>query len=36
MSQLDPTSDHFSFLAAGIEAAQLWRWRFVGRHADAD
>jgi len=36
MSQLDPSSDHFPFLRAGIDAAHLWRWRFVGRHADAD
>jgi hypothetical protein len=36
MSQLDPTSDHFPFLAAGIDAAHLWRWRFASRHADAD
>ena len=36
MAQLDPSSDHFPFLAAGIDAAHLWRWRFVGRHADAD
>jgi hypothetical protein len=36
MSQLDATSDHFPFLRAGIDAAHLWRWRFHGRHADAD
>jgi hypothetical protein len=36
MSQLDASSDHFPFLRAGIDAAHLWRWRFVGRHADAD
>jgi aminopeptidase YwaD len=36
MSQLDPSSDHFPFLRAGIDAAFLWRWRFYGRHADAD
>ncbi len=36
MAQLDPTSDHFPFLRAGIDAAFLWRWRFYGRHADAD
>ena len=36
MAQLDPTSDHFPFLKAGIDAAHLWRWRFHSRHADAD
>ena len=36
MSQLDASSDHFPFLRAGIDAAHLWRWRFVGRHADSD
>jgi hypothetical protein len=36
MAQLDPTSDHLPFLRAGIDAAFLWRWRFSGRHADAE
>jgi hypothetical protein len=36
MAQLDPSSDHFPFLRAGIDAAFLWRWRFSGRHADAE
>jgi aminopeptidase YwaD len=36
MAQLDPSSDHFPFLRAGIDTAFLWRWRFRGRHADAD
>jgi aminopeptidase YwaD len=36
MAQLDASSDHFPFLVAGIDASHLWRWRFVGRHADAD
>jgi hypothetical protein len=36
MAQLDASSDHFPFLAAGLDAAHLWRWRFHGRHADAD
>jgi hypothetical protein len=36
MGQLDPSSDHFPFLAAGIDAAHLWRWRFAGRRGDAD
>lgn len=36
MAQLDPTSDHFPFLRAGLDGAHLWRWRFVGRRPDAD
>jgi len=36
MSQIDATSDHFPFLRAGLDAGHLWRWRFAGRHADAD
>jgi hypothetical protein len=36
MAQLDPSSDHFPFLRAGLDAAFLWRWRFYGRHADAE
>jgi len=36
MAQLDSSSDHFPFLAAGIDAAHLWRWRFASRHPDAD
>lgn len=36
MAQLDYSSDHYPFLRAGIDAAFLWRWRFVGRHPDAD
>jgi aminopeptidase YwaD len=36
MSQWDPPGDHYAFLSAGIDAGHLWRWRFVGRHADAD
>lgn len=36
MAQLDPSSDHFPFIRAGIDAAFLWRWRFVGRHPDSD
>ena len=35
-SQADVSSDHFPFMTAGIDAAFLWRWRFVGRHPDAD
>ena len=36
MAQLDPTSDHYPYLRAGIDAAHLWRWRFSGRHADSE
>lgn len=36
MAQLDPSSDHFPFLRAGIDGAFLWRWRFHVRHADAE
>ena len=36
MAQIDPSSDHFPFLRAGLDAAFLWRWRFQGRHADSD
>ncbi len=36
MSQIDPSSDHYPFLRAGLDAAHLWRWRFHGRHADAN
>ena len=36
MSQLDATSDHYPFLRQGVDAAHLWRWRFHGRHADAN
>jgi aminopeptidase YwaD len=36
MAQLDASSDHFPFLRKTIDAAHLWRWRFKGRHPDAD
>lgn len=36
MEHIDVSSDHYPFLAAGIDAGHLWRWRFVGRRADAD
>ncbi len=36
MPQLDYTNDGFSFARAAIPYAILWRWRFVGRHPDAD
>ena len=36
MAQLDASSDHFPFVRRAIDAGHLWRWRFVGRNADAD
>lgn len=36
MAQVDASSDQFPFMVEGIDAGHLWRWRFVGRHADAD
>jgi aminopeptidase YwaD len=36
MAQLDYSSDHYPFIRAGIDAAFLWRWRFVGRHPESD
>jgi len=36
MAQFDVSSDHFPFIAAGIDASILWRWRYATRHADAD
>ena len=35
MARLAAGSDHFSFARRGIDAAHLWRWRFVGVHPDA-
>jgi len=34
LAQLDASGDMFPFARAGIPAAILWRWRFVGRHPD--
>ncbi len=34
LSQMDASSDMFPFSCAGIPSAILWRWRYVGRHAD--
>jgi len=36
MPMLDHTNDGFSFARSAIPYAILWRWRFVGRHPDAD
>ena len=34
LSQLDASGDMFPFARRGIPASFLWRWRFVGRHAE--
>ncbi len=34
MAHLDSSGDMFPFAKSGIPVAMLWRWRFVGRHAD--
>ncbi|MCI0803730.1 MAG: M28 family peptidase [Chloroflexi bacterium] len=34
LAQMDATGDGFPFARKGIQAAMLWRWRFVGRHPD--
>ena len=36
LDHVDPSSDCFSFSRSAIPSAILWRWRFVGRHPDAD
>jgi hypothetical protein len=36
LEHLDPYSDHFPFALAAIDSGILWRWRFVGKHADSD
>ena len=36
LDHVDPSADSFSFARAAIPTAILWRWRFVGRHPDAD
>ncbi len=36
LEYLDPWSDHFPFALAAIDSGFLWRWRFVGKHADSD
>ncbi len=33
---MDTSGDGFPFARRGIPAAFLWRWRFAGRHPDAD
>ena len=34
IAQIDATGDQLPFARRGIQAAMLWRWRFVGRHPD--
>ncbi len=34
IAQIDATGDQFPFARKGIQAAMLWRWRFIGRHPD--
>ena len=36
LAHLDASSDGFPFTRRGIPSGILWRWRFVGRHPDAD
>ena len=36
MAQLDASSDHFPFARKAVDAAHLWRWRFVGHHPDSE
>jgi len=36
LDHMDAHSDHFPFAEAAIESSILWRWRFWGRHEDAD
>jgi len=36
MEHIDPSGDSFSFARQAIPTGMLWRWRFVGRHPDAD
>jgi len=36
LDHIDPSSDGFSFSRSAIPSAFLWRWRFVGRHPDAN
>lgn len=36
LDHVDSSGDGFSFSRAAIPAAMLWRWRFVGRHPDAN
>jgi hypothetical protein len=36
MAEMDASGDMFPFARAGIPSGMLWRWRFVGRHPDAN
>ncbi len=36
LAHMDAYSDHFSFAEKAIDSSILWRWRFWGRHEDAN
>ncbi|MBN4059307.1 M28 family peptidase [Dehalococcoides mccartyi] len=36
LDHMDAHSDHFPFAEAAIESSITWRWRFWGRHEDAE
>ncbi|MGY8881782.1 MAG: M28 family metallopeptidase, partial [Dehalococcoidia bacterium] len=36
LSHMDAHSDHFPFVEEAIESSITWRWRFWGRHEDAN
>lgn len=36
LSHMDAHSDHFPFVEEAIDASITWRWRFWGRHEDAN
>lgn len=36
LDHVDSSGDAFSFARRAIPTGMLWRWRFVGRHPDAD
>ena len=36
LAHMDAHSDHFPFVEEAIDASITWRWRFFGRHEDAD
>ena len=36
LAHMDTSGDGFPFARRGIPAAFLWRWRFAGRHPDAN
>jgi hypothetical protein len=36
LDHMDAHSDHFPFVEEAIDASMTWRWRFFGRHEDAN